>query len=704
MAFELRFLGAFQATLGERQVAISAGRKALGLLAVVAASPGRRATRERLATLLWGDRFEEQARQSLRQTLSALRRDLEAVAPAALAVDRGEISLVDCATDLDAFSRALADGDFAAAARLWRGPFAADIDIDLENWVRWRAETNQALRPGALAAFEHLARRAVAPAGVLQSVARMLELDPHNEAALRLALPHMARLHGTAAAAARFDAFAAALLRETGRAPMPETQAVYAAALAADAPAAALLPSSTVVAPQARAAAPSRRWALAAALAFPAAVGLGWAAWIASQGPGSQGEGARASDAGAAGSARFIDPSPFGWPFRFHVAEPQALDGRTPTVAAAATLAQDLRSALGLLPGSALVAAPAQADFLMETDARAGEGDRIAINLRLVERATGRVLWADTLAGAERYAGGFPEQRAVPIDTAAARAYAALLVEMDRRRAPEPAPAPETARLVAEGWAALRGGATREKVDASMAAFRQALARDPESADARTGVAHGHAMYLLNMWSERRAEEAAAASRLVAEAVERTGRQPIAFFVLGLVHKSQRDYARGLAAMRVTLQIQPQHAASYAQSAHMHLLSGDAERAVAMAELGVLLGPSANALDRALLYAGMARLLVGDYRLSAAHLARSFEINRTFPDIYAWYSAALYRAGEADDALSVYRAMRERWPAHRLDHHFLIAHSPQRMERFATAIAEIEAIAQLARPAPTAAN
>jgi tetratricopeptide (TPR) repeat protein len=265
---------------------------------------------------------------------------------------------------------------------------------------------------------------------------------------------------------------------------------------------------------------------------------------------------------------------------------------------------------------------------------------------------------------------------------------------MDRRRPQMPAPAPEVAEAVRQGWLALRGGANRERVVESDAAFRRAFELDPESPDARIGMAHTLAMHLLNGWSERRAEDAATASRLIAETIERNARQPVAFFVQGLVHKSQRDYARGLAAMRVTLQIQPRHAASYAQSAHMYLLGGDADRAIEMAELGVLLGPEANALDRALLYAGMARFLVGDYPAAVRHLERSFAINRTFADVFAWYAAALYRAGRADEARDVYGQMRARWPTHRIDHHVLISHAPQRMERFSTAIAELEARAE----------
>lgn len=684
----VRCLGPADLVAPQGPIAFSAGRKGLALLCVLAAEPGHRVARDRLAALLWGGRFEEQARQSLRQTLSALRRDFEPVSPDALRIERDFVALGTLRIDVEAFEAALARREFAVAAELWRGDFAEGLEIDSVPFAEWRESVRTRLRPAALAAFEGVARAATDDADILAAAERMLAVDPHNEVAIRLALPPVARRQGASAAAARYDTFAETLRREKGRAPLPETQAVYVAT-AGGAPAA---PQADPAPARPPAVGPSWR-ALAAGFAVLAAIGFGGFAVLRTWDQ---------PEPGATPAAGFIEPAELRWPFRFAVSEPRALDREQATARAQETLAGDLRNALAVMPGAALVAVPAHGDFAIDSDIRSGEGGRLAINLRLTERGSGRVLWADTLAGVERYAAGFPEQRAAPIDTAVARAYAALLVEMDRRRPQTPAASPDVAEAVRQGWLALRGGANREKVDQSDAAFRRALELDPESPDARIGMAHSYAMYLLNGWSERRAEDAAAAFRLVGETIERSARQPVAFFIQGLVHKSQRDYARGLAALRVTLQIQPAHAASYAQSAHMHLLSGDADRALEMAELGVLLGPEANALDRALLYAGMARFLVGDYPAAVRHLERTFAINRTFADVYAWYAAALLRAGRAGEARDVYRQMRGRWPTHPVDHNVLIAHSPQRMERFTAAIADLDARTRIepAQPAP----
>lgn len=675
----LNVLGPIRAAVDGEAVELSAGRKAWAMLAVLAAEPGRRAKRDRLAALLWSGRFEEQARQSLRQMLSALRRDLDAIAPGAVTIEREYVALADCVTDLDDFAAALAANDFAAAAALWRGEYAAELDIDVEAWAPWRDAVRARLRPRALAAFEATARAAASDGALLSAASQMLTLDPLNEVAVGMMLPVVARGQGAAAAAAIYDDFVARLRRERGRSPASETAAIYASAL-----------GSAAASPGPRRFAPAKAAAVCAFLAIAALFGAATFQFGRVERP--------------APSDAFIESAILRWPFRFAVGEPRALDRESSTLRVAETLAQDLRNALAVMPGSALAVTPAQTDFVLESDIRSGPDERLAINLRLVERASGRVIWADSVPGPERYAGGFPERQAASIETAIARAYAALLVEMDRRRPQMPAPAPEVAEAVRQGWQALRGGANRARVAESDAAFRRAFELDPESPDARIGMAHSLAMHLLNGWSERRAEDAALASRLIAETIERNARQPVAFFVQGLVHKSQRDYARGLAAMRVTLQIQPQHAASYAQSAHMLLLSGDAERAIEMAELAVLLGPDANALDRALLYAGMARFLVGDYPAAVRHLERAFAINRTFADVYAWYAAALYRAGGTDDAREVYRQMRARWPAHRIDHHVLISHLPQRMERFMSAIADLEARAQAEPASPVSAN
>src|SRR5437762_1486948 len=70
-----------------------ASRRGRALIAYLAMERGYRASREQLATLLWGDRGDVQARQSLRQCIASLRQDLHRI-PDLLVVDRDSVGLL----------------------------------------------------------------------------------------------------------------------------------------------------------------------------------------------------------------------------------------------------------------------------------------------------------------------------------------------------------------------------------------------------------------------------------------------------------------------------------------------------------------------------------------------------------------------------------------------------------------------------------
>ncbi|MCV2867480.1 winged helix-turn-helix domain-containing protein [Defluviimonas sp. WL0002] len=68
-------------------------RKAKALLAYLAQSPGRPRSREEIVALLWSDRGAAQARASLRQTLSTLRKELGEHGAAILRIDADSVAL-----------------------------------------------------------------------------------------------------------------------------------------------------------------------------------------------------------------------------------------------------------------------------------------------------------------------------------------------------------------------------------------------------------------------------------------------------------------------------------------------------------------------------------------------------------------------------------------------------------------------------------
>jgi TolB-like protein len=99
-------------------------RRAQGLLAFLACQPGMRAERTTIADLLWSDRSEAQARASLRQELSVLRKTLGA----AMRANRQMVWL---------------DPD-AVEVRMGPAPFLSGFDLASEGFEEWLRDQRQA--------------------------------------------------------------------------------------------------------------------------------------------------------------------------------------------------------------------------------------------------------------------------------------------------------------------------------------------------------------------------------------------------------------------------------------------------------------------------------------------------------------------------------------------------------------------------------
>lgn len=102
--FRLTLLGRFRLDdENGREVAV-ASRKTQAMLAVLAVHSPAAVTRERIAGLLWGDLADERARHSLRQVLTALRRE------AAIVEASSETLCLDsdaCTSDVSELARSL---------------------------------------------------------------------------------------------------------------------------------------------------------------------------------------------------------------------------------------------------------------------------------------------------------------------------------------------------------------------------------------------------------------------------------------------------------------------------------------------------------------------------------------------------------------------------------------------------------------------
>ncbi len=229
----LRLLGAFaiEASAGRPASICIRSRKARGLLAYLAMKPDYRASREELATLLWGDSPDAGARQNLRQCLASLRQDLNRAGDI-LRVDRETIGLVGSALSIDArefvaLSRSARADDLIAAAELWRGDFLQDIRLDIDDFDAWRQAESRRLTAAAVLVFETLCQEADTShdgARAIEAAERLVTLDPMREDLQRTAIRLQARYKSPEAALARAKLATDLLQRELGVAPDQATR------------------------------------------------------------------------------------------------------------------------------------------------------------------------------------------------------------------------------------------------------------------------------------------------------------------------------------------------------------------------------------------------------------------------------------------------------------------------------------------------
>jgi adenylate cyclase len=178
------------------------------LLAFLALQINGQASRDDAATLLWGDRDDQLARQNLRQLLMRLNTALGSDHTTVVSADREMIQLNLANVQVDALQfRRLAgtsvNGDLELAAALYNGPFLAGVTLDAEEANAWIDSERGRLATQAAGVYERLAMALDADnrgTEAIDCARKLVETDPFEEAAQRLLIRLMARHEGRSAA------------------------------------------------------------------------------------------------------------------------------------------------------------------------------------------------------------------------------------------------------------------------------------------------------------------------------------------------------------------------------------------------------------------------------------------------------------------------------------------------------------------------
>ena len=278
-------------------------------------------------------------------------------------------------------------------------------------------------------------------------------------------------------------------------------------------------------------------------------------------------------------------------------------------------------------------------------------GERMRINVQLLDAATGGHLWAERFD--KPVADLFDMQ-----DEIVARLAGALnaqFVDAEARRA-EGASQPDSIDLYFQGRAWLNKGSTAESRVQARGFFERALALDPGNIDARVGTAWVDVRTGNSYTSDDPAACFAAAEAALTKTLSLAPEHAMAHQVLGLTLISTNRAAQGIAECERALALDRNLAPAHGAIGLAKYSMGLGEETEYHIQEALRLSPCDSSAYRWMMYAGFAKLLLGADEEAVARLRRSVEMNRNFPLAHFYLAAALAHLGRLDEARSAVQA------------------------------------------------
>ena len=652
--------------------------------------------------MLWGSCSDQQARQSLRQALASLRKELRwshfFVADADVVRLQPATWSVD-ARELEELSRSGGAENLQKAGRLFGGEFLTGLSLDEEGFDEWLRAQRQRVQVAAARLCETYAARpdlVIDGDEAIGVAERLMALDPLREDWQRFALTLYARYRGKNETLVQADAFAALLQRELGVKPEAETRALIEAirggAVAAISPARArpALAADVRTAPAIEAASEeptaqpiaarlpvrSPRWpvhmAAAAAVAILALAGAIYG-FTSGRSVLTPIGGSRTEAPG--------QPNPWQSPplpsrrgtaladVKKNVVPIVVLPFKTygeaagPILQLAEMMTDDLINMLSRVSmfrviarqtsrsykdqpvDVAAIGAELGVRYVLDGSMRM-QGNTLRVTVDLVDAATRATVWSGRIErdDGDRYAA----QDEIVGRLARELQFEIYPIESERRSRD-----PDADALTFRGWAAMNAAYTRTGPDAFKQAetlFLQALEREPRHISARVGLGAYHA----NMGAQALDGESKAhldrAREILLGIIERAPRHGGAHFYLGLVHGASGKPDEALAAFTWAIEENPSHTGAHAHIGNVLTRMGRAAEGLEHLRYAIRLSPRDPNLAYWLDFVGRAELALSRHQAAIDSFRRSTALNPGSPRGWAGLAAAHALAGNMSEA------------------------------------------------------
>lgn len=670
----VHLLGRFKVTTegaDPRVVQITAPRHR-ALLCYLLLQPGCAETRERLATLLWGNGSDQQARQSLRQSLLSLHKTFQSVGIDPISADRELVTIDATRMDSDVcefqnLANSNDPGDLDRALAVYQGELLEGLTIELESFTPWLERERARLRSSAAAVFERAARLLQHQAGrqhaAMAAARRWVELDPADEAAQRTLIELLAKQQGRAAALSHATAVRQLVRAELDCELSPETVALIerikvmpdalatepasrhkppevveiadATVMALSAPGQvtpALSPTRTPGATLPPAISARRSWRRWSVIAVTASL-AGMITIALRSGPHSDAVATPASSAQVA--MRSAD--------EVRARVEKAVDGRSitpivvlpfnaeagsaaPTIQFARRISDDLIGTLSRVPTFRVIARTTSnkyagqafdivtigqelgVRYAVEGNVRSA-GNKIRIDIALIDAVTRLQVWADRYERDENDGARVQED----IVRGLARQLQVTIMEVRGSAADETAGNAGTRETLFKAWAALNLFAFYRGGREGEQLFEEVLRVDPDNISALTGLGAFKTVAAMTRQSALSPEVLFEESEvLLNKALALNHQASLPYYFLGVRAMAIGRGDEALALYAKTLELNPSYAPAYGNTARVLLATGRLNEALEQVMYAIRLSPKDHYLGSWSLTAGRIHMELGN--------------------------------------------------------------------------------------------
>ncbi len=273
-------------------------------------------------------------------------------------------------------------------------------------------------------------------------------------------------------------------------------------------------------------------------------------------------------------------------------------------------------------------------------------GNRLRINVQLVEAETGAHIWAERFD--KPVTDLFEMQDEIVARLAAATN--AQLVAAEARRA-ERSANPDSMELCFQGMTAFNKGATREQLTEAHGFFERALTLDNKNVEALVGEAKVNVTYGMIFHTDDRASRYVAAEAAAKRALAIAPDHAAAHFALGAVYTATNRPMQAIAECEQALALNRNFAAAHFMigMAKVMWLGRGIETEGHIRE-ALRLSPRDTDAYEWMFLAGATKVTLGSYEEAVAWLQQSVETNRNYSLAHFYLAGALVLVGRTSEA------------------------------------------------------